>query len=201
MILILDNNEYRRHDIMMSLFMKKYIVADQPIEYMDFYTKPFLTVYVNPTTEQLKKIKNEDTVCIVAKNRMTIVPPPWMRVIPLDKNVAKTVMQIYDELCPYGKGRDVIGIIGIEGKKFTIGGAYVNLTPKQMKAVKVLLYNRDKKFQLYDISSYLDFNTDPERGFILMVDDVNSKCRNSGRESLIKWKDNYYFISPDVAYY
>ena len=201
MILIFDNNEYRRHDILMSLFMKKYIVAEQPIEYMDYYTKPFMTVYINPNTEQLKKIKDENTVCIVAKNRMTIVPPPWMRVIPLDKNVAKTVMQLYDELCPYGKGRDVIGIIGIEGNEFTVGGTYINLTPKQMKAIKILLYNRDKKFQLYDISSYLDFNTDPEKGFITMVDDINSKSRNSGRESVIKWKDNYYFISPDVAYY
>ena len=53
MILLLDNNEFRRHDIYMSLYMKKYIVAEHALEYMDYYTKPFMTVYINPTTSEL----------------------------------------------------------------------------------------------------------------------------------------------------
>ena len=201
MILLLDNNEFRRHDIYLSLYMKKYIVAEHALEYMDYYTKPFMTVYINPTTSELEKIKNEDTLCVVAKNNLKFKVPEWMTVIPLDKNTAKEIMRIYDEKCPYGKGRDIIGIIGIEGRKFALGGTYVYLTPKQMKVVKVLLYNREKTFPLYDISSYIDFRTEPEKGFLMMISDLNMKCRNAGRENIIKHHKGQVCICPGVAFY
>ena len=44
MILILDNYIDRRHGVYLSLYMKKYIVAEQSLRDMDFYTKPFLTL-------------------------------------------------------------------------------------------------------------------------------------------------------------
>ncbi|MBE6674022.1 MAG: hypothetical protein E7596_02825 [Ruminococcaceae bacterium] len=201
MILLLDNNQYRRHDVLLSLFMKKYTVAEQTIDDMDCYTKPFVTVYLNPTIQQIQKIKKEDTICVVAKNNLTIQTPSWMRVIPLDKNVAKSIIRIYEENRTFGNGREVFGILGLEGRLFTIGGAYVHLTPRQMKALKIFLYNPNKKFALYDISSYLDFNTDREYGFIKMVEDINYKCRRAGRETLIMCKNNEYFISPTVLNY
>ena len=201
MILLLDNNQYRRHDIFLSLYMKKYTVAEQSIDDMDYYTKPFITVYLNPTIEQIQKIKNEDTICIVAKNNLSISTPPWMRVIPLDKNVAKTIMKIYDENANFGKGREVFGILCLEARLFTIGGAYVYLSPNQRKALKIFLYNPNKKFPLYDISSYLDFKTDKEYGFIKMVEDINYKCRRAGRETLIVSKKGEYFISPNGLNY
>ena len=201
MILLLDNNQYRSHDVLLSLFMKKYTVAEQSIDDMDYYTKPFLTVYLNPTVQQIHKIKNEDTICVVAKNNLSVQTPPWMHVIPLDKNVAKAIMQIYEENRCFDKGREIFGILGLEGRLFTIGGAYVHLTPRQMKALKIFLYNPNKQFALYDISSYLDFNTDREYGFIKMVEDINYKCRRAGRETLIVCKHGKYFISTSVLEY
>lgn len=200
MILLLDNNVYRRHDVFLSLFIKRYIVSEQLLDDMDCYTKPFLTVYLNPTEAQLKKIKNEDTICVVAKNNVTCNVPKWMEIIPLDGNVAKNVMRIYDERCQYGKGREIFGVLAMEGKRFAYGGIYFHLTPKQMNAIKILLYNPSKKFELYDISSYLKFNTDNEIGFATMIDEINMRCKKVNREKLVLREGSKYFINPNIIY-
>ena len=201
MILILGNNQWTRHDILLSIFMKKYYVAEHSIDDADCITKPFLTAYINPTTEQINKIKNENTICVIAKNNLTIKVPKWMTVIPNDKNTAKRIMEIYDEKCPYGKGREIFGILGLEGKKFTMGGAYIHMTPKQLKAIKILLYNCNKQFASYDICIYFDFSGDVEECFLQMVQEINYQCKRAGREKLIFYKDNKYFISPAVLEY
>ena len=201
MILILDNYIDRRHGVYLSLYMKKYIVAEQSLRDMDFYTKPFLTLYIDPSYKDIKKIKNENTICVVAKNYIKEPLPSFMIVIPNDNNIAKNVMAIYDEKCPHNKGREVIGIMGLEGRSFALGGTFIHLTPKQYKIVRLLVYNPDKQFPLYDICSYVDFNTDTEKGFLMMVEDLNIKCRKAGRETLIKCKNFKYFISPEVINY
>ena len=201
MILILDNNKERRHGIYLSLFIKKYIVSEQALEYMDFYTKPYLTVYLDPTYDDIKKIKKEDTLCVIVKNNVNFPVHDWMVIIPNDKNIAKNIIKIYEERCPYNKGREIIGIMGLEGNLFALGGTFIHLTPKQFKIARLLIYNSEKRFPLYDICHYVDFNTDPEKGFIMMVEDLNLKCRKAGREDLIKCADDKYFISPGVVYY
>lgn len=198
MILILDNNEYRRHDVMLSLFIKKYLVAEHPLSEMDYYVKPFMTVYINPLTDELKKIKNEDTVTVVVKSNPPRNLPPWMHVIPNDKNVVKNIVRIYEEKCTLNKGREIFGIICIEGLYFTMGGAYIYMTKKQMDIIRLMLYNNKKTFNLYDISSYFKFNTDKEYGFYKAVRNINYKCRLADREPIILYKDDKYWINPAV---
>ena len=182
MILVLGNNEWSRHDILMSLFRKKYYVAEQLIDDAEFLTKPILTVYINPTTAQIKRIKKEKTICVVAKNNF-IGAPDWMYVIPYDNTTSKRIVEIYDANCNYGKGREVFGILGLEKNKFTMGGAYIHMTPKQLKAIKILLYNSEKKFSSYDISSYFDFIGDRENSFLEMVREINYQCRRTKKLS------------------
>ena len=201
MILILDNNKYRRHDIYLSLFMKKYIVAEHSLDNMEYYTKPFMTVYINPTSEQIEKIKNEDTLTIIAKNNFPAKPKEWMNVIPLDKNLSNEIIKLYEQNCIYGRGREIVGVTGMEGKYFTVGGSYMNLTPKQLNVIKLFMYNPNKKFELYDASSYFDFNADREEGFMRLVHVLNSKSIKLGKEILIKCENNKYFISPELITY
>ncbi len=201
MILILGNNQWARHDILLSIFMKKYYVSEQSIDDAEYITKPFLTAYINPTVEQIGKIKNENTICVVAKNNLSIKVPSWIKVIPYDKTTAKKIMEIYDENCPYGKGREIFGILGLEGKKFTMGGAYIHMTPKQLKAIKILLYNPGKQFTSYDICSYFEFTGDAENCFLEMVQEINYHCRRAGREKLIIYSGDKYYISPSVLEY
>ncbi|MBQ7225792.1 MAG: hypothetical protein IJX02_04215 [Clostridia bacterium] len=201
MILLLGNNEYRRHDIYLSLLIKKYTVAEHSLEYMDFYTKPFITVYINPTYDEIKKIKNEKTISILVKSNLRIKPAPWLRVIPDDKNVAKEIMKIYEESCPYGKGREIFGIIAIEGKKMTVGGEYLNVVTRQRQLIKLLLYNADKRFALYDIASYIRFDANSEERLAKMVKDLNVACRMMGKEPIITVKNDYYQISQKAITY
>lgn len=198
MILLLGNNENVRHDILMSLFMKKYYVAEHSIDDAICLTKPFMTVYINPNSAQIAKIKNENTLCIVAKNNMTSKVPAWMTVIPYGKDTAKEIMRIYEEKCNFGKGREIFGIICMEGKKIAIGGAYVYMTPKQLKAIKILLYNSGKQFSSYDISSYFDYVSDPVVCFGQMVHEINFQCKRMGREMIISHESDKYFINPEI---
>jgi len=198
MILLLGNNEIARHDILMSLFIKKYYVAEHSIEDGEYLTKPFMTVYINPNLSQISKIKNENTICVVAKNNFSDKAPAWMTVIPYGKNTANDIMRIYEEKCNYGKGREIFGIICMEGKKFAIGGAYVYMTPKQLKAIKILIYNAGKQFSSYDISSYFDYVGDAVVGFSNMVYEINLQCRREGREAPIIHKNDRYYINPEV---
>ena len=77
----------------------------------------------------------------------------------------------------------------------------MNLTPKQLNVIKLFMYNPNKKFELYDASSYFDFNADREEGFMRLVHVLNSKSIKLGKEILIKCENNKYFISPELITY
>ena len=201
MILLLGNNEWTRHDIYLSLFIKKHLVSEQRLEDMDYLTKPYITVYINPTLTEINKIKNENTISIIAKNNITAKVPSWMRVIPLDNSTPKRIMEIYEENRTFDKGREVIGILGLEGKLFAMGGAYIRMTQKQLKIIRFLLYNAGKRFSSYDISNYFEFNGDREACFHQQVDDINYRCKRQYKEKLILYQDDKYFISPTVLEY
>lgn len=201
MILLLGNNECVRHDILLSLFMKKYYVSEHRIDEGICLTKPFMTVYINPNSTEIQKIKNEKTFCVVAKNNMPIKAPLWMHVIPYGNTTAEHIMELYEKNCPFGKGREIFGILCLEGKKFCIGGAYVHMPPKQLKAIKILLYNSGKQFSSFDICSYFDFVNDPISNFGQMVHEINYQCRRAGREKIIIAKNDKYYINPDVINY
>lgn len=198
MILILDNNEYRRHDVCLSLSMKKYIVAEQSLDVAKFFTKPNMTVYLNPNYDELNKIEKTDTITVVAKNFVKQKLPSWIKVIPLDSCLIKNLVEIFETNCNYGKGREFFGIIALEGKKFSFGGKYISMTPQQLRIIKLFLYNPDKVFELYDASSYFDFVCDQEIGFADAVDSINQKCIREGREKIIVYKSGRYRINQDV---
>lgn len=201
MILLLDNNEYRRRSIYATLYSKKYIVTAQPLTEAEYLTKPFLTVYINPTQSQIERIRKENTICVVAKNGFQGTAPSWMRVIPLDNSLTRRIIGLYEELCPYNKGREIFGILCIEGNKFALGGAYLQLSYRQKRLVRFLAYNKEKEFQLFDISSYFDFYTDKDEGFIKMVSEINKRCKRIFKEPLIHCHNETYSISPSVINY
>ena len=202
MILILDNNEYRRHDIFMSLYAKKCTISAHSIDDAEYYTKPNLTAYINPSDEELKGIKNEDTLCIVATNRKNLKLPDWITVIPLDACVGKSIYTIYNEKINYGKGREIFGIACMEGNKFALGGVYVKFSPRERQIIKLFMYNPSKKFMAYDACGYFNFDGDPEIRFEAAVCKINIKCvQRSNRIPLILSKGGNYYINPEVINY
>ena len=201
MILLLGNNENFRHNVLLSLFMKKYCVAEHSIEECEYLTKPFLTVYINPTIEQIHKIKHENTITVVAKNDLRCSVPEWIRVIPYGQDTVNSIINIYEENCTFAKEIESFGIISLEDNKIAIGGAYIRMTTKQLNAVKILLYNKDKLFSSYDISSYFGNTSDAIVSFELMVQEINFQCKRAGREKLICYENDKYFISPEMLDY
>ena len=137
----------------------------------------------------------------MVKNNVGNIAPHWMTVIPYEKNIVRDIIRIYKEKCPYGKGREVFGIMCMDKRKFAIGGAYVHMTSKQLNAIKILTYNYPKKFSLYHISSYFKFNADREDCFVRMVQEINYQCKRAGREKLIYCNKEVYYISPNIMNY
>ncbi len=201
MILILDNNQFRRRGVYLTLYSKKFLVSEQTIADSEYYTKPFMTVYINPTSTEISKIKDEKTLCVVAKNNVTSFVPHWMKIIPLDNGLTNKIIEIYKKFCTYGQGREIFGIICMEGNKLTLGGAYIDLSNRQRALVKFLIYNAEKRFKLYDICTYFDFKTDKEIGFDKMVLEINRKCVKKHREHLIVRENDTYYINPNVINY
>ena len=201
MILIVDNNEYRRHDIWLSIFMKKYIVSEQSFYDAECCTKPILTAYINPSLSEIEKIKQEDTICVVAKNNLKLKPPAWMHVVPLDRDTPKRIMEIYDANFDHLKGREVIGIIGIEGDKFTLGGTYINFNKHQLLILKMLIFNPKKTFELWDLLGYSNLQGNREANLMETVTRINRRCRVAHREELVIAKNEKYRINPNVLKY
>ena len=198
MILILDNDKVRRHDVWLSLYMKKYIVAEQSIDDASLYTKPNMTVYIDPSDEQIEMIRNEDTITVIATNKLEDTIPDWIKVVPLNNKIALNIIEIFEECCQYGKGRELFGVLGLEGKQFAYGGKYINMTPRQINIIKLFLYNSSKTFARYDASSYFDFDCDKEDGFISAIEKLNNKCKVEGRERLILSEKGIYWINKDT---
>lgn len=202
MILILDNNEYRRHTVYLSLYRRKCLVSEQSIDDMDYYTKPNMTVYLNPTQSQVSRIRKEDTICVIATNKKDIKLENWMIRIPLDNSVAVSIYNIFNEKCKYGNELEIFGIVCMREKEFALGGVLIKLTKRERQIVRLFLYNAGKKFNSYDACNYFDFAGEAEKCFIDAIYEINLKCvKGAHRIPLFLHNAGVYYVNPEVLDY
>ena len=196
MILIIDNNEERRKDIAIWLRMKGYIVSTISFEYMDYYTKPNVTVYINPSNKIVPLLKNTDTISVIFSERKSISFPDWSINIFSLKNIASEIIKIYEAKCPYEKKNeiDVLGYACMKNAEFALGGKIIKLSKREKQLVSLFMFNHSKKFNIYDLVNYFDLRSNPESNILNSIYKLNKKMLEANREKLI-------IVDKDVCYF
>ncbi len=203
MILIIDNNEERRKNLCIWLRVKHYIVSGISYDDMDYYTKPFMTVYINPSRKNLPYIKNEDTISVIFTERRSYELPEWCINISTLKNIANEIIQIYEEKCKYQKPNkvDVLGYACMKNGIFALGGKIINLSAREKQIVSLFMYNYPKKFSLYDAANYFAISNNQEYNFEHSLYTLNKKMKDADREKIILTENDTCFLNPEIANY
>lgn len=201
MILIVDDNVERRNNLTIWLRMKGYVVSEIPYEYMDFYTKPILTAYINPQNKMIDSIKNADTISVIFSERKSINLPSWSINVPSLKNIANEIMKIYDEKCPYQKEDkiDIVGYACMKNGEFALGGKILSLSLREKQLLSLFMFNSKKKFNLYDVVNYFVLRSNPETNMLNAIYLLNRKAVKANREKMIIVNKDVCYFNPEIA--
>ena len=202
MILLVDNNEERRKDIQVKLRIKGYTVSVSSYDELLIRTKPFFTVYINPTKNELGKIYNGDTKTIIFSNREHLNLPKWSINIDSIDDIANTTARLYNELSPFQK-QDIVDIVGYACMKgrFALGGREIRFSKRENEIIRFFMNQPNKKFSSYDASSYIRILTNPEENYRKSISSINTKAKKVKREPIIIYKDDKYFFNPVISSY
>lgn len=188
MILVVDNNDERRKNTITWLRVKGYMSSGIKYDMLSCYTKPFLTVYVNPTASEADEIKNSpDTISVFICDRPSVTLPPWAIGVTTLTLPHLSIMKIFDERFDHLK-TDQIEIVGyacMKNNNFALGGELIELTRLEYLIVSFFMINKNKCFKIYDCSSYFNFKANPEENFIKAIQRINAKCKRALRPPLI----------------
>lgn len=200
MLLVFDDNEYRRKNLLVKFRLKNMIVSFQAYAYYPFFTKPLITVLINPSFDILSTLCNNNTVTIVAKNDLKAKLPDWIIHIPLDDNIDKEIEKIYiEQLTKDSQGElDIFGNVVFKGKNVGVSGKRITCTDTQMNILKFFYFNCKKGFTDTEASSYFRFRENPEQNLVHAIYTINSKCKQVGREALIVKKDGRFYANPSL---
>lgn len=203
MILIIDDNEERGKNTCIWLRVKGYIVSHIGYENMKYYTKPFMTVYINPPHKFIDEIKNEETISIIFTERKSVTIPQWCIGILSLKNIANEVERIYLEKCPYNKDDkvDVLGYACMKNSLFGLGGEVFKLSNNQKQLIQLFMYNYPKKFNLYDAIGYFRLLNNSETKLINRIYSLNRKAKCRNREKIIVLENDVCYFNPQIANY
>lgn len=204
MILIIDDNEYRRVQYCRELRYRGYPCAAISFADREYYTFPVMTIYLNPLVSQINEIKNEDTITVIVKDKVDMVYPEWSTHFTFTKDIFEKIEEKFEQSFEYGKPDkiDVIGITGMQNEKFALGGKMLYFYPRELAVAKFFMYNKNKKFKLYDVTNYFRFRTDdPERTMEGIIKAINRKCHRAKRERLIMVLHGTCYANPTVINY
>ncbi len=204
MILIVDNNKERSKDLVVKLRIKGYIVASTQYDELWYHTKPFMTVYINPSRDEASKLINDtSTISVIFCDRHSVKLPLWSINFTSLESIIKNIENVYDEKCIYQiyDKVDVVGYACFKNGRFALGGERIRLSPKEKRIVSFFMYQADKKFKLYDASGYIRYLNNPENNLIAAIGRINRKAKAKERVPIIKYKEDYCYFNPEIASY
>ena len=205
MILIIDNNDERRNNLVIRLRVKGYLICGISYNDIEYYTKPYMTVYVNPPRHVIDNLKREETISVVCTERSNPSPnlPKWAIHISSAKSIENDIIEILDRSCSYMKN-DQINVVGyacLKNGKFALGGKIIKITNMQLPILSLFLFNKNKKFKQYEACQYMHFKADAEESFARHVLNINKSLKDAGRDKIILKEGDLYYLNPEVANY
>ena len=203
MILIVDNSEERRKNLVIRLRVKGFLACGIDYNDKDFYTKPFMTVYINPPRPKIDNLKNDDTISVIFTDRDKMELPTWTINIRSIKALENDIVALYNEKCPFQRNDniDVIGYACLQNDKFALGGRLFKLSKMQIQMARFFLYQPRKRFKLYEACQYIHFRNNPEENLERLINNINKMLKAENRESLIINEGLEYYLNPDIASY
>ena len=204
MILILDDNQFRRKSVFDRLRLNGYMVSAQEYSVGMYMVKPVLTVFVNPTNDQIKKIKRENTKYLIIKKNKPDYLPSWMSYIPLSNEIDIDIERFFWNNFEHENPNkiSIFGCICIEGNKIALGGALLDLKKTEMRIAKFFIYNNQKKFSDYELTTYFRFITkSPASTLVRHIYHLNGICRSSGRPPLLSSYKNTFWLNNNYLRY
>ncbi len=194
MILIFDDNEYRRQELCKKMYMADLFVRGESYEHCEYLAKPLVTVLISPDVEQIKYFSSvlmrQNTIPVLVIKR-SIPEARLFRNVIIDENGEITPKQIIDIIkkeTEYNLFHDMINYILVdeEEKDIYFGGKKLFLTDGEYKIVKFFAYNREKMFIIDEILDYLHLRKRvSENTFYVYISNINSKCYDQHREDII----------------
>ena len=199
MILILDNNQFRRKDLFKALHKKGYVVACHPFDEYKLYTKPLMTVLMNPARSEIDKvIEYSSTKYVVAKDFFKSNGDKYT-LIPLTPNPVDYIIEEYHKIEGCHRNQmDVYGIACHMYDEYAIGGKMLEFYEMEAKIFEFFLKLPNKKFMDFDVSRSFPFRVDPEENFKQAVWKINMKTKDATGIRYILSKNGCYFLNPLV---
>ena len=202
MILILDDNVFRRKELKEKLTKKGYLVSCSPMSEYKCKVYPYLTIIVNPKRGVAQKLMYSlKTKYIVAKDnfdeRLNL-----LATVPHSYNLADNLLLELEKLGLNEKGKMYrLGMACYRDDQFSIGGKSLDLHPMEKRLFKFFLLNPNKTFLDVDLCDYFPFRTDFELNLKNAIWKLNTKCNKLGRPRLIANREFSYYLNPDIYKY
>ena len=204
MILVVDNNDERRKNTITWLRVKGYMASGTCFGELSFYTKPFMTVYVNPTQNEVDEMtSSDDTISVFICDRPSVVAPSWAIRIDSLATPHLTIMKIFDEkFNHFGYNQmEIVGYACLKNDEFALGGELIGLSNLEYLIVCFFMVNKNKRFKIYDCAAYFNYKANPEENFRKSIYKINAKCKREHRLPLIIADAREAYFNPTIASY
>lgn len=204
MILVVDNNDERRKNTVTWLRVKGYMASGTSFDELALRTKPFMTVYVNPTSSEVNELKSfDDTLSVFICDRASVKTPP--KSIRIDSLISPhiSIMKTFDaSFNHFGYDQmEIVGYACLKNDEFAVGGELIELSKLEYLIVCFFMAHKDKKFKIYDCASYFNFKANPEENFKKSIYRINLKCKHEERLPLIIADAHEACFNPEIASY
>ena len=205
MILIFDDNSYRREALCKKIYMNDLYVRGESYEHCEYITKPLITILVCPSPSEasryLKIFSAEGTTCVFVLKR-EISELKGYRNVFINKEGEITpsqVREIINQEYKYNLKNDYMNymLIDEDEKDVYFGAKKLFLTDREYSIVKFFAYNPKRMFTIDEILDYMHLRKRvSETTFYSYVSCINSKCYKQNREDIILRTTYGYGITP-----
>lgn len=208
MILIADDNEYRRAENAKHLRNSGIQATSCKKEYINYMQLPIITVIVNPTDKDLENIYLETAKTLyVFVTRKKISRLENYKYCFIDEELKvddKLIRNVALEKFNYTFENDCIGMFVSDyaNSRLYMGGKNLMLTKTEYSIARFFLYNGGRTFDFDMVREYFGkskSNKIEEVTFAGYISKINTKTKRLRTEKLIITESNGYTLNPELA--
>ena len=204
MVLIFDDNEFRRKELKRALRDTEINFKIDTYENWEYLTKPILTVFIMPKPSEIdylvRSISSQGTVAVSLLKREPAKTGTFRRNILSEDGMltADVIRDIIKNEYGYNLKQDFVGnaLIDEEDNDIYFARKRLFLTKTEYKIARFLAYNPQKTFTDEEILEYTGLKISPS-SISKYVSYINHKCKENYRKPLILRTSYGYCINKE----